>query len=173
MTARGAHYFAYGSNLHPGRLGDRLGPVERVGAASVTGWRLRFCKRGQDGSAKCTLLPAPGEQLWGALYRLRADQWAELDVYEGLGAGYTLEAVVVQNGGAPIAALTYVAEASHIDHALLPFRWYRDLVAIGADHAALPDAHVTWLRSHPSRDDPRPARRARMRALVATLAGTP
>ena len=55
-------YFAYGSNLHPTRLGDRAPSVELVGTAVLEGHALRFHKRGADGSGKCNAL-ATGSRL--------------------------------------------------------------------------------------------------------------
>ena len=40
-------YAAYGSNLHPVRLSARVRAARLLGAGSVTGWELRFNKRGQ------------------------------------------------------------------------------------------------------------------------------
>ena len=46
-------YFAYGSNLHPERLRERVPSAESLGVARLEAHVLRFHKRGRDGSGKC------------------------------------------------------------------------------------------------------------------------
>ena len=49
-------HFGYGSNMYKARIECRLGPCDWLGAASLTGFVLRFHKRGRDGSGKCDAL---------------------------------------------------------------------------------------------------------------------
>ena len=74
-------YFGYGSNMPKARIEKRLGPVERLGAASLTGYTLRFHKRSKDGSGKCDALRTDNrdDRLWGALDRLSDEQVAKLE----------------------------------------------------------------------------------------------
>ncbi len=53
----GLLYFACGSNLHPLRLSLRVPAARFQGALALTGYQLRFNKRGRDGSGKGNLLP--------------------------------------------------------------------------------------------------------------------
>nr|MDQ2697092.1 gamma-glutamylcyclotransferase [Pseudomonadota bacterium] len=84
-------YFAYGSNLHPLRLRERVPSATVLGVAELAGWRLRFHKRGQDRSGKCNIIPTgrSGDRVIGVIYAMAAADKDKLDAAEGLGKGYT------------------------------------------------------------------------------------
>lgn len=48
-------YFAYGSNLCVRRLRRRVPSARALGPARLDGWTLRWHKRGEDGSGKCSI----------------------------------------------------------------------------------------------------------------------
>jgi hypothetical protein len=63
------HYLAYGSNLHPIRLRQRVNSARLIATLSLPGYRVLFNKRGQDLSAKCNLVATglnPGRENDGA-----------------------------------------------------------------------------------------------------------
>ena len=60
-------YFAYGSNLHSGRLRSRAPGAQALGAARLRGVRLVCNKLGRDGTAKANLEPAPSSHVWGGM----------------------------------------------------------------------------------------------------------
>lgn len=159
-------YFAYGSNLHPGRLAARAPSAALVGTAWLADHGLRFHKRSRDGSAKCDVVPAPGETVHGALYRLAPGDWAALDAAE---EGYDRHAVAVRSGRDVVSAVTYRAAATHVVAALLPYAWYRALVAAGARHHGFPASYVASIEDVPAREDRDRTRAARMDGLVADL----
>lgn len=49
------HYFAYGSNLHPYRLIQRVPNARLVATTRLDGYGVSFSKRSHDGSSKCNL----------------------------------------------------------------------------------------------------------------------
>ena len=61
----------------------------------------------------------------------------------------------------------YVAENDAIDDALMPYRWYYNLVLSGAEQHALPRDDVAGLRAIPFTHDPKPDRKTRLEALDA------
>jgi hypothetical protein len=82
-------YFAYGSNLHPVRLADRIGPAGLLGTATLPATRLAFNKLGRDGSGKGNLqLGQSDHQVCGAVYGMSPGQMEQLDRFESRGAGY-------------------------------------------------------------------------------------
>jgi gamma-glutamylcyclotransferase len=126
-------YFAYGSNLHPDRLGERLGRVECLGVGRLVDWRLTFEKEGCDGSGKCDVVPdADGFSVWGALYKLSLEQFTVLDEFEG--RGYERRRITVEGEAGAVSTETYVAVPALRKSGLWPFDWYRDLVLAGALH---------------------------------------
>lgn len=160
-------YFAYGSNLHPLRLIDRVGEVVLVGAGRVCGMRLRFHKLGRDGSGKCSIVRTdqPDESVHGAVYRLSRRQVRDLDGFESRGNGYQrcrIETHVASTG--LMGCFTYVAMREFVDEELAPFGWYKRLVLEGARYHGLPEAHVAQVERQLAVEDPDPHRRERERS---------
>ena len=145
----------------------RASSVERVGAATLPGYTISWGKRSVDGSGKCTIAVSSTEAMvHGVLYRLPADEKAELDLVEGLGTGYDEAMVWVETPAGPRAATTYVAAPTHVDDGLEPYSWYRDLVVAGAVEAGMPDDYVRRLAKAGARPDPDSSREARNRAAI-------
>ncbi|NIM69487.1 MAG: gamma-glutamylcyclotransferase [Xanthomonadales bacterium] len=167
------HYLAYGSNLHPRRLAERAASARLVATMELPGYRLVFAKRGQDGSAKCTLAQAAGHHAHVAVYRMAARELPGLDAAEGLGAGYEHGEIAVRLQGVTIRSLTYLAMASHYDERLRPFHWYKALVLCGARYHGFPPAYLEALAGVPSIDDPDAHRADRHGALLGRLVRWP
>lgn len=165
------HYLAYGSNLHPHRLTRRIPSAMLVGKVSIPGNRLVFSKRSRDGSAKC-MFEASGSSaniLHAALYRLDTPDRPVLDDIEGLGQGYDEQVMYVTMDGSTYQAFTYAAAISHVDRNLLPYRWYKDLVLLGAAYHRFPDTYLAAIRSIPAIEDPDPARAAGKEQLLSAM----
>lgn len=162
-------YLAYGSNLHPLRLGERIASARLVDVIALPGWRLRFHKRGVDDSAKCNLVRTgnAADRAWGALFTLDPAERETLDRFEG--PGYAVQALEVNTRGAPVEAFVYIARDTHLDDAGLPYDWYRDIVLAGARHLELPADYVAAIAAVQARPDPDPARAAQHAALLDRL----
>jgi hypothetical protein len=52
ILSKRIHYFAYGSNLHPLRLQERVPSAALLGWTHLHGWELRFDKRGRTDGQK-------------------------------------------------------------------------------------------------------------------------
>ncbi|MBI4694853.1 MAG: gamma-glutamylcyclotransferase [Gammaproteobacteria bacterium] len=161
-------YLAYGSNLHPGRLGARIAIEGFLGTTALPGWRLTFDKRGADGSAKCDLKHTgmAGDCAWGAVYALDPAAKATLDAIEGLGKGYGERELIVPELG---AVALYVASGSALDPTLVPFDWYREIVVAGARHHGFPASYVASIAAVAACRDPDAERAAKHRELLASL----
>lgn len=159
-------YFAYGSNMHPGRLRTRLGSAFAVDTARLTDYRLVFHKRGADGSGKGDITPATGEEVWGVLYRLHPRDAAMLDQIEG--RGYERCSVIVKGvaAGGQIQAFAYRACKNAIALDLQPFSWYLDFLREGARHHGLPKHYAEALSETPVISDPDSTRHRRARLLL-------
>jgi hypothetical protein len=132
----------------------------------VTGFRLRFHKRSQDGSGKCTIRPAGDSVVYGVVFDVDASEVDALDEAEQRGRGYRRRDVRVDTGAASAEAFAYVAQPAYVDDALLPYEWYHALVLAGAREHELPGAYVARLASVRSYPDPNEARRRKYRALL-------
>ena len=159
-------YFAYGSNMHPGRMRSRLAASVPRGVACLANYRLAFHKRGRDGSGKGDIIVAAGAEVWGVVYELEAEHVAVLDRIEGV--DYTRETLQVRrhSDGNELSALVYRARAGAIVAGLQPFNWYLDFLLHGAAHHGLPEHYARWLSGISAIRDPDSERTKRERALL-------
>ncbi len=155
-------YAAYGSNLHPLRLALRLPESRFEGTAAIPGRRLCFHKRSKDHSGKCNIV-ACSSNIHVAVYEMDEQEKARLDQIEGVGSGYTVEAIEVPGFG---ECFTYVATASYIDDELRPYSWYKELVLVGCDALKLPSNYIAMIREIASIYDPDRARHANNMNIV-------
>ena len=140
-------YFAYGSNLHPVRLQERVPDSSFLSTATLTGYQLRFHKRSDDGSSKADAWYTgnANDVIYGALYQMPASERLVLDRYEGVGKGYEVERLEVVTDDEAHEAFVYIAQASHIEPNMKPYHWYRELVLRGADHHGLPKQYISGI----------------------------
>jgi hypothetical protein len=164
------YYVAYGSNLHPRRLGERIPSAALVHAVMLRRYRVAFHKRGADATGKCNLLytGAPEDVAYGALYSLSETHKAALDRIEG--PGYRVDHIDLTVAGEFYPCFTYIAEDAYVDDSLRPFDWYRSLVSLGAEHLGLPQAYVRRLREVPAVHDTHAERRLAHAELVRRIA---
>jgi len=169
------YYFAYGSNLHPVRLTERVLSAQLLGVTELRHYRLAFQKRGWDGSSKCNLVHTGHESdgIHGALYQIDADHKPALDVFEGKGNGYDDSQLTVELHGKDYSCFTYFAQMSHIENGLMPYHWYKELVVLGARHLQCPDAYVRSIESIESVEDPNPARNQENGSLLVRMLNFP
>jgi len=142
-----ALYFAYGSNMHTPRMRARAPSAESVEIGRLRGWRLACNKHGRDGSGKANLVPDPGREVWGVVYRLSPAELVQLDEVE---QGYRRVAFpVLTPGDRTLDAEAYVSDLITSDP--VPFNWYRELMVAGARHHRLPETHIAYLENLPIR----------------------
>ncbi|MEW6519284.1 MAG: gamma-glutamylcyclotransferase family protein [Thermodesulfobacteriota bacterium] len=161
-------YFAYGSNMLAERLRARI-TAENPTRYSLECHRLRFHKRSSDCSGKCNVICTgqASDVVHGVIFDVPEDQIPELDKYEGVRCGYLRKQCRFLIEGVENDLLIYVADADHIDDALVPYRWYLDLVLSGAEQNGLPSDYISGLRAMPFTSDPKPDRSTRLKALEA------
>lgn len=164
-------YLAYGSNLHPLRLAERVPSSRLLGTTRLERYSVAFVKRSMDGSAKCTLqfTDSPADHAHCAVYELDESERHLLDQAEGLGSGYDEATLRVEVGGGSVTAFTYIADASHLAPELLPYDWYRTLVIEGARFHGFPEACITRLVATRSLPDPDRMRRFRHEELLVRI----
>lgn len=167
MNRRGTKtlYAAYGSNLHPQRLRERIRSATLRGTGFLRKYTLQFHKRGQDNSAKCGISDC-GEGLHVAVYELDSADRKVLDGIEGVGKGYDVNEISVPGFD---SCFTYVASRTHVDELLQPFDWYREMVLLGCLRHAFPAAYCERVAALPVIEDPDPVRRERNWRTVERL----
>lgn len=152
-------YFAYGSNMHPLRLGLRTPTCRALGTASIARHSLRFHKRSDTlghVSGKCDAFYTgrAGDVIYGVLYEVHVRERRHLDEAEGAGGGYHGVDLSVTLAGEAREAYTFVADTDWIDESLSPYDWYVAIVSSGARIHGLPMEYQARLRSIPSVSDP-------------------
>lgn len=163
-------YFAYGSNMSHARLQARVPSAVALTPAELTGHRLRFHKKGLDGSGKCDIEQTgdPADRVFGVVFDIAAAEKPRLDRKEGLGFGYNLKSVVVKTpGGDSLQAFVYYA--TRTDPTLHPFDWYKTHVLTGARENGLPADYVDAIAAIKAVADPKRQRRQRELALYRRL----
>lgn len=165
------NYLAYGSNLHPVRLSQRVPSARLIGSVSLRGYRVKFNKLGADASAKCNLVAGETNDplAFAALYQIDASHKPDLDRYEGVGNGYIDRAISVQHEGQALECFTYFAQDSHLVKHLRPFHWYKKLVELGASHCRFPHWYITQFKTLESMADPDPDRSMEMETLIRKI----
>ncbi len=148
-------YAAYGSNLHPLRLSQRIASARLVATRFLPDWSLHFHKQSEDGSGKCNILRG-GDGVHFAIFDVSAADKLVLDRIEGVGVGYSNASLKVPGLG---DCATYAAQPSHIDDSLTPYDWYKELVLTGARLHGFPDKYLERIESTKAHADPHPERR--------------
>lgn len=159
------HYAAYGSNLHPARLAERLPAARLIGTAHLPNWSLRFHKRSKDESGKCSILPG-NDGVYVAIFDISAADKRLLDGIEGLGSGYAGTVLSVPPFG---DCASYIAEESHVDDTLRPYDWYKALVLAGAKFHGFPEDYLARIESMQAIRDPDAQRGTEQWALVKSI----
>ena len=158
-------YAAYGSNLHPRRLRERIAAARLVGTSFLREYTLRFHKRGMDRSAKCGLAGC-GQGAHVAVYEIDDGDKRKLDRIEGVGRGYDAGDVLVPGFG---ICCTYFASESYIDERLQPFDWYLEMVLLGCREHGFPAAYSERIAALPAIEDTDPERRRSNWRIVGML----
>lgn len=151
---QGFYYFAYGSNMSSRRLRRRIPSARPIEIARLDGHRLAWHKKGGDGSGKCDIPEAEGDEVvYGVLYTFDPVHKPILDRFEGLGSGYGEKQVDLwlPDRGDVVSAMTYYALV--IDPTYVPYDWYRDHVLIGAREHRLPEHYVRLIENVPTFED--------------------
>ena len=136
-------YAAYGSNLHPIRLQERVPSATLLTCVNLPNWQLLFHKRGQDGSGKCSIVQAR-QSVYFAIYEMDEADKPTLDRAEGVNFGYEQTALDIPALGECFA---YVAIHTHVEERLQPFSWYKELVLAGMEYHRLPAAYLQTVQA--------------------------
>ena len=169
------YYLAYGSNLHPSRLTDRIASAQPIAIVEIPDRAVLFIKRSIDGSSKCSITrsPLPGETAWGILYTISEQDIDKLNRYEGLGKGYQRLPVEVETSSGRYDAFTYVVSSTHYITAVAPYDWYKEFVLVGAAYFSFPADYITKISSCISKSDEENSRRMDNESKLQIMRATP
>lgn len=170
---RPLYYLAYGSNLHPLRLRERVPSAKFLFITKLEQYQLFFEKLGQDDSAKCNIRQTgqSNDRVYAAMYQISAHHKPLLDKFEGLNAGYIDQQLRVQHGDRELACFSYIAQAQYIVDKLKPYHWYTALVIEGARYLQFPDDYVAGILSIEAKVDKDAERNRMHQALISRMSG--
>ena len=165
------NYFAYGSNLHPLRLMERVPSANLIGAAKLSKHVLAFHKKGRDDSGKCNLLKTGSEAdlVHGAIYELDQEHKSLLDEFESRGCGYMDERINLFYEGKEYDCFTYYAQQLHIVENIKPYHWYKTLVLLGTRYLQLPHEYVNSIEQVESIEDANEERKLESEVLIEKI----
>lgn len=131
-------YFGYGTLLGAGHMRERYPSATSLGLATYAGHRLGFYRYESAARGGCTIVTAPGEALWGVVYRLSPADMATLLAVGGDAEWYEareIDVTMVANG-APMRAITLRVNGER--GPWVPPEAYGRLITEGAREADLP-----------------------------------
>lgn len=146
---KGVHYFAYGSCMDEESFRSTVGEenYEVMGRAILSDYRLAFTlwsDKWQGGVAD--VVPSPGDEVEGVLYKLHPSAQAPLDRREGVPLGrYRRLAVEVAWEGERVRAMTYSVVHKAFEE-IAPSPSYRRAILNGVDRFLDPSYREKLLR---------------------------
>lgn len=100
-------YIAYGSNLNKEQMQHRCPTAKPIAKAWLKDYQLVF--QGHPLNAHANVIPAEGQEVPVAIWKITGKDEASLDIYEGVRGGYyTKEYMEVDVNGQKKEALIYI-----------------------------------------------------------------
>ena len=156
--------FAYGTLMCAAIMTE----VSGLAPAQVAGRLRGYSRRAVRGEWYPGLVPAQGGLVEGVVYLgIPGPVWKRLDRFEG--AGYKHRVLQLEIAGRRCSVFTYVARPQHCEPRLKPFRWYRELVYLGARYHGFPADYLQDLAAVEAIEDRDRDRLSRHQALLAML----
>jgi gamma-glutamylcyclotransferase len=137
-------YFAYGSNLWIDQMIARTGAfpkgAEKPSIARLSGYRLSFNMRAENGQFYANITQDASHYVLGVLYPCTAEALDRLDGFEG---GYCREQIAVAGAcGATVEAVTYIAKAERLSEDGMPSAQYLQRILRGGRQHGLPEDYL-------------------------------
>ena len=145
-------YFGYGSNLDAAGMRSHCPSARLVSIARLADHRFAFTIESKNTwlGGVGDMQPAPGDEIWGALWLVAAEESRALDEHMGLfrdPPAYARTIVEVTTpAGDVVRCRSYAVAEPNLDE-YLPSPAYRDAVVRGARSAGLPAAYIARLEA--------------------------
>ncbi len=129
----GGNYLAFGSNLSPGQMARRAKDCVPVGRVLIVGQRLAFGGRDSPGRDNvATLVPDPGQEAAGVVYRMSESDFERMDRNEGVAVKKYRRWRVEIDGYGDLPTYTYLLSKGE-DKDAVPDEDYRETILTGMD----------------------------------------
>ena len=140
-------YFAYGSNMNPERIAERLKRLPKAKMGCLKGYQLIFNKiaSGKSGIGYANIVISKDDTVFGVLYYVTNEDLCILDDYEGVGNShyYRAEVPIFTEESGVLLAITYIACQNRTTDSLKPTREYLNHLLEG--RAFLPPDYIARL----------------------------
>lgn len=154
-------YFAYGSNLLAKRIHINNPTAIRKGAGKLPNYRLDFITYSNSWKgASATIVPTPGNMVWGALWEIDQEDMQSLDRQEGVHVNlYKPMTVEIETAaGQSVSCRTYqqtavpedLSEGESLPLDRRPSEAYKNCILDGAVETHLPSDYIAKLKLIPS-----------------------
>jgi gamma-glutamylcyclotransferase len=144
------YFFAYGSNMNQEQIVSRGARPVVIGVGKLPHHRLVFhgYSRIWDGGLE-TVVSAPGQEVWGVIYKLTVADWDRLDSWQdvrldGTGTYFHFPDRVKDTEGKTHLVLLYKKDI--LREPQPPSREYLDVIVQGAVGRGLPAGYIEELR---------------------------
>lgn len=118
------YYFAYGSNMNLDQMEHRCPDAEVVGRAVLKDYRLVF-RGNRNGNGVASVVPDPGKEVRGLLWKITPRCERSLDFYEGYPRLYGKEEIKVQTKTGEVANVAvYIMNEPYQSQPALPSDYY-------------------------------------------------
>ncbi|MGE3856052.1 MAG: gamma-glutamylcyclotransferase [Dehalococcoidia bacterium] len=147
-------YFGYGSNLDVDRLRMHCPSAQLVSIARLADYRFAFSIESKNTwlGGVGDMQPAPGDEIWGALWLIAAEDSRGLDEQEGLfrdpPAYRRVTVRVTTPAGDEVRCRSYAVAQPNLE-GYLPSPAYRDTIVRGARRIGLPEAYIARMEAIP------------------------
>ena len=147
-------YFGFGSNLDVDRMHGHCPGARFVSIARLADYRFAFSIESKNTwlGGVGDMQPAPGDEIWGALWLIPAEESHALDEAEGLfrdPPAYRRVTIEVTTPAGDVVRCRSYAVAAPDPDGFLPSPGYRDTIVGGARAIGLPEAYVARLAAIP------------------------
>lgn len=131
-------YFAYGSNMSRAPMRMRCPTAEELGRAVLRGHRFVIMANGY-----ASVVPEPGAEVHGIVWRLGPRDLVALDAYEDVSGGlYRKDTLPLSKDGATVQAMVYLGNETREGR---PRAAYMALVIEAARDCGLPEDYIAGL----------------------------
>lgn len=142
-------YFGFGSNLLAARIQLENPTAVFHTTARLSDYRLDFDRMSHTWrGASATVIPSPGDHVWGVVWLIKWSEVTDLDNQEGVHCNIYKPITVTATSvdGIQLKCRTYMlVDVGYGDHK--PSPQYLDIIVKGAEEHRLPDYYIDKLRN--------------------------
>lgn len=141
-TMEEKYYFAYGSNMNLDQMEYRCPDAEVAGKAVLKDYRLVF-RGNRNGNGVASIVPDPGKEVQGLLWKITSRCEQSLDFYEGYPRLYGKEKIKVQTKTGEVANVAvYIMNEPYQSQPALPSDFYLKGILDGCRQNGLSQKNV-------------------------------